>query len=184
MASEEVVRGSTLVGFVEAARHLGAPSLELVRNNLSPELAALLLDNLVLPMSWFPESYLVDLCYAVFRGPLRDASGPSAHYLDHGVDLGWGRVQRTLVAFATPKMLVDRAMKLWRREHSHGVLSGEVSARRAVLVLREHPYADTPFARALIAEVFRHILSLTRVGVVREQHALHPHRSVGIELEW
>jgi len=177
------VRGGTLIGFIEAARRLEGGSLDLVRA-LKPGLARTLFDELVLATSWFPESHLVDLCDAVFRGPLREAPGPYADYLDRSVDFGWGRIQRALVGFATPKMLAERAAKLWRKEHTHGELLAEVKGNRASLLLRDHPYADTPFARAMIAELLRHIVSLTRVGVVKQTHTPEPPRSVRIELEW
>jgi hypothetical protein len=177
------VRGGTLIGFIEAARELEGGALDLVRA-LRPELAHMLFDELVLATSWLPESHLVDLCDAVYRGPLREAPGPYARYLDRSVDLGWGRIQRALVGFATPKMLAERAAKLWRKEHTHGELQAEVTGNRASLLLLDHPYADTPFARALIAELLRHIVSLTRVGVVRQTHAAVPPRAVRVELDW
>lgn len=186
MSSEAVprVRGSTLLGFIEAARRLDGPGLALLRANLAPDLSQRLLGDLVLATSWSPESDLVDLCEAVLRGPMRGVPARYAEYLDRSVDLGWGRVQRALVGFATPKMLAERAARLWRREHSHGDLVAVVEGRRAILRLRDHPYADTPFARALIAELLRHIVSLTRVGPVRQTHALQGPREVRIELEW
>jgi hypothetical protein len=178
------IRGSTLIGFIEAARRLEGDSLDQLRSALEADLVRTLFDDLVLASSWFPESTLVGLCEAVFRGPLREAPAPYAAYLGRSVDLGWGRVQRALVGFATPKMLAERAAKLWRREHSHGELVAEVTGNHASLALRGHPYADTPFSRALIAELLRYIVSLTRVGVVRQTHALEAPGALRIELEW
>jgi hypothetical protein len=179
-----VVRGSSIIGFVEAVRRLGDDAVARTRAELDPNAARRVFDELLLPAQWLPERDLIDLCEAVYQGPLARAHGPYMEYLGRGIDLGWGRVQRALVGFATPKMLAERAAKLWRKEHSHGTLDVEVAGKRAMLVLRDHPFCETQFSRALIAELLRYILSLTRVGEVQEAHALESPGVLRMTLTW
>jgi hypothetical protein len=182
--SVPVVRGSSIIGYIEATRRLDDAAVARVRARLAPEVAHRLFEELVLPTTWLPESDLIGLCEAAWRGAFAEAQAPYLEYLGRGVDLGWGRVQRALVGFATPRMLAERAARLWRKEHSHGTLEAEVSGRRGVIVLRDHPFCETQFSRALIAEILRYILSLTRVGEVHEAHALEATGVLRITTSW
>ena len=125
------------------------------------------------PGKWAPEADLIACAHAIWEGPARRDRALYNKFLQRQVNLGTGRVQRALISLASPKRILDRAPSIWSSEHSHGTLTVEHhSDTSASLRLSEHPYVETPQARATIAEVFRYVLSLTRANEANESHAL------------
>lgn len=127
------------------------------------------------PLAWYPTRYLVEWGNAIFAGPAgRDEQAFRAN-IARSTDLGFGRVRRVLMGFATPIILAQRAAELWRHDHTHGTLALENDLPRGLarLTLRDHPFTADPVSRLAIAEVFRHILSRSRANAVRETHAVH-----------
>jgi hypothetical protein len=127
------------------------------------------------PLRWYPTRYLLEWGVALMDGPAQHDEEALRRAVARSVDLGFGRVRRAFLAFATPERLGQRATELWHHEHSCGELSieqriqGEGTAR---LELRDHPFLTTALSRVSVAEVFRHILSLSRARNVRESHAM------------
>ncbi len=125
------------------------------------------------PPKWIPEADLIAGAHALWEGPARRERARYNAFIQRQVELGSGRVQRMLLSLASPRRVIDRAPAIWSSEHTHGELTvDQLGERSAILRLGEHPYVETPQARATIAEVFRHIVSLTRAGEVSESHAL------------
>jgi hypothetical protein len=126
-------------------------------------------------LSWYPTRYVIDWDAAKMAGPARGDEEAFRRSVVRGTDLGFGRIRRTLLSFATPVILAERAAELWRHDHTHGELSVDSSRRnegKAHVTLTNHPFTETPIARMAFAEVMRHVLSLSRARNVREAHAL------------
>jgi hypothetical protein len=89
--------------------------------------------------------------------------------------MSFGRVRRAFLRLATPTLLAQRSTELWRREHTRGALTmdSDVSERAAQITLLDHPFTSTFASRIVTGEIFRYIVSLSRVRNVRESHALH-----------
>jgi hypothetical protein len=100
------------------------------------------------------------------------------------VDQGFGRVKRFVLSMATPHTLIPRVTAMWKEEYSTGTLTAESDDPRSVtLSLREHPYVDNPLMRFVIAEALRHVVSLTKVKNVTENHSVRE-RALLMALRW
>jgi len=135
--------------------------------------------------AWFPERALIAACFAVWEGIAdRDRERYSA-WIDAMMDLSFGRIKRLFLSMATPDKLFTMAPKLWREGHTHGELVGILHGPgRGTLILRDHPYTETPQARATISESMRHIVSLTRAKSVSESHALVEAGALEMKIRW
>jgi hypothetical protein len=137
------------------------------------------------PGKWIPEQDLITCSFAIWEGPACRDRARYNKFLQAQVHHGTGRVQRALISLASAKRVIDRAPAIWSAEHTHGKLEAEHhSETSASLRLRDHPYVETPQARATIAEVFRYIVSLTRAADVTETHALDGPEAVIVRLVW
>jgi hypothetical protein len=127
------------------------------------------------PLSWYPTRYVVDWDVAKMDGPAHGDEAAFRRSVDRGTDLGFGRVRRAFLSFATPILLANKAAELWRHDHTHGALLIDASRRaegRARLTLTDHPFVGTALSRLAFAEVMRYVLSLSRARNVRESHAM------------
>lgn len=144
---------------------------------------------------WVAVKHVIAVCHSIWEVTAeRDRSRYFA-IVQKQVELGFGRVRRLILSACSPRELVLRAPALWEQQHTHGALEAEVdlappsSARLAKasavasLRLRAHPYTESPQARATVAEVFRHIVSLSRASSVAELHAREGDSCV-IRLSW
>ena len=76
--------------------------------------------------------------------------------------------------------------ELWRHDHTTGSLllvECDEANKRAVVELRDHPYAQTPHARDSIAEIYRYCLSISRVKDAAATHAIEQDR-LRVTLTW
>lgn len=124
-------------------------------------------------LSWYPTRYVMDWDVAKMAGPARGDEAAFRRSVTRSIDLGFGRIRRALLSFATPVLIAERAAELWRHDHTHGLLSvdsAERSQGHARVTLTDHLFTTTPLARMAFAEVTRHVLSLSRARNVRESH--------------
>jgi hypothetical protein len=164
----------------------GADGLRDVTSHLPDETRAATTGPMFTTLSWYPTRYVLDWDVAKMAGPARGDEDAFRRSVARSIDLGFGRIRRAFLSFATPVMLAERAAQLWRHDHTHGDLSIDASARRdghSRVVLTGHPFTETPLARMAFAEVIRHILSLSRARNVRESHALTGEALV-VDLTW
>ncbi len=101
------------------------------------------------------------------------------------VDQGFGRVKRFLLSMSTPRTLAPRVAALWREEYSTGQLEATFpDEERAVhLTLSDHPYVEDPLMRFVMSEVFRYVLSMTRVIRVSAAYGIRA-SSLEVVLRW
>ena len=169
-------RGTLLHSVAAAVREVwGEEGLREVIARLPEETRAATTGPAFTTLSWYPTRYVVDWDAAKMAGPARGDEESFRRSVMRGIDLGFGRIRRALLSFATPVIIAERAAELWRHDHTHGKLSVDSSRRnegKARVLLTGHPFTETPVARMAFAEVMRHVLSLSRARNVRESHTL------------
>jgi hypothetical protein len=151
----------------------GPAGLADVAPRLSADTRAQTLDAPASTLAWLPERFLVEWNHAVFEGPAKRDDAVFCRVIDRRVDLGFGRVRRTLLGLLGPADVARRGVDLWRRDHTHGTmrLEVDVAARAAQGTVSDHLFCDDPLSGRALAEALRHILQLSRgVRAARETH--------------
>jgi hypothetical protein len=133
---------------------------------------------------WIAEAHVIAWCFAVWEGPANRDRAIYFELLKRQTDLGFGRIRRFFLSMATPSMLFAKAPSMWSQDHTHGTLECAVEGTSAIVTLRDHPYTETPQARATIAEVFRYTISLANARGVTESHALEQPGVLRVKIRW
>lgn len=186
-SSEPMTRGTILHSMNAAVLSLwGDEGLKDVAERLPDETRVATTGAALSTLRWYPTRYVLDWDVAKMAGPAREDEQAFRRSVCIAMDLGFGRVRRVFLSFATPTLLAERAASLWRHDHSHGVITVDSSARdqgRARVTLGAHPFTTTALSRMAFAEVLRHVLSMSRVRNVRETHALSGD-ALAVALTW
>jgi hypothetical protein len=186
-SSEPMTRGTILHSLAAAARDVwGEEGLRDLVSRLPDETRAATTGPTFNSLSWYPSRYVLDWDVAKMEGPARGDEQAFLLSVDRGTDLGFGRVRRAFLSFATPILLARKSAELWRHDHTHGTLSVDSTARaegRARVTLVGHPFVTTALSRQAFSEVLRYILSLSRARNVRESHAMSG-ESLVVALSW
>jgi hypothetical protein len=183
-AREPAVRGYVIRAFREAAGEIwGDAGLQDIAARM-PEASRLDAFRERMATEWIAEAHVIAWCFATWEGPANRDRPTYFRFVQRQTDLGFGRVRKFLLGVATPHRLLAKAPELWKLDHTHGALVCTAEENRATLVLRDHPYTETPQARATIAEAFRYTLSLTRTKAVEESHALDTPGVMTVRLKW
>jgi hypothetical protein len=133
---------------------------------------------------WHALGDLIAWHRAVWEGPAHRDEKLMTQHIHATVDRGFGRVKRFLLSVSTPRSLAPRVAALWRDEYSTGQLEATFPEEQTVhLTLRDHPYVDDPLMRYVIAEVFRYVLSMTRVRRVTVSYGMLD-ASLVVTLRW
>jgi hypothetical protein len=174
LSEESVSKGNILVSVRLAIRDLWSDEgWRDVVGRLPSDAAATVTGADLTALAWYPTRYLLDCERAVFEGVAGRDEAAFRRYIARSTDLGFGRIRRTFLRFATPDLLARRASELWRHDHSAGQLTiEERGERHARLALRGHPFVHTHLSRIAFAEALRHIMSLSRIRNVRATHEL------------
>jgi hypothetical protein len=181
---EPRARGILIRGFADAARDLwGEEGLRKTTVRLPADVHAATVDRMVIAVEWVPESYVVAWHNAVLAGPCARDAEELRRWIRHATDLSFGRIRRLFLRIATPDLLMRKAAELWRHDHTTGELVTSRRGATAHAVLRDHPYVRDPVASLVIAEVFRHILALSRLEDVHETHKREG-ESLVVRLSW
>jgi hypothetical protein len=138
----------------------------------------------VQPIAWVPERHMVALADAVFAGPAAKSDVVYREFVRNQVNLGFGRVRRFLLHLAPPESVLSRAPDLWRHDHTHGELVIDLRDKHARVHLVDHEHATNDVACMTAAEIFRHVLSLTRAKDVVSDHQRIAARTLEVNLEW
>jgi len=122
---------------------------------------------------WIALYDLIAWHHAVWAGPARRDERVMKQQVRATVDHGFGRVKRFLLSISTPETLAPRVAALWRDEYSTGRLEATLlDGPRVKLTLTDHPYVQDHLMRFVMAEVFRHVLSLTKANGVTADHGV------------
>ncbi len=185
--AEPQTRGTIVHSLTAATRELwGEDGLNEVSQRLSAEARAATLGAEFTSLGWYPTRHLLEWNEAILHGPAAGDRSAFRHAVALSIRLGFGRVRRVFLSFATPTLLAERAVQLWRHDQTHGTLTvttADASLGRSRVVLKDHPFTTTPVARLAIAEVFREVLSLSRAKNVVESHATAG-EVLAIDLSW
>jgi hypothetical protein len=192
-ARAALARGTIFTGFIAATRELwGERGLRDVRDRLHDDTRKATLDEIVLATSWLPVVHVIRWHEAIYEGLAAKDDAAFLRFVDRGLEQGFGRVQKFFLGFASPRLLIERAPSLWRKQHTHGKLTvttsgdfdyalpeaqGSSLADKgesfvATVTLRDHPFIDVPLSRRALAEAWRHVLTLARVEEVKESHSV------------
>jgi hypothetical protein len=184
---EPMTRGTVLHSSIEACRELwGEDGLRDALRRLPAEVREATTGADFTALRFYPTRYVNAWDEAKMAGPARGDEDEFRRSVARGMELGFGRVRRVFLSFATPMLLAQRAAELWRHDHTHGEVSVDSSMRdqgRARVTLVGHPFVETPLARLAFGEVVRHLLSMSRARNVRETHA-HSGDSLVVALSW
>jgi hypothetical protein len=162
----------------------GDGGLAEVRRGLDDGARRSLLDDIVLPVAWYPEVHFESLCEIAWSTlACRDEVAFFA-FVHASVDHLWSRVHRVLVGLTTPHVLARRAPAMWRHDHTHGTLEVELKEQEGTVRVRGYPYPRTSVMARGQAESFRHILGHARVKTVRASHELDEHGTFVVSLAW
>jgi hypothetical protein len=182
-----LTKGTIVHSLIAATREIwGDDGVQDVSQRLSGEARAATLGPDFTPLGWYPTRHILEWNDAILAGPAGGDERAFRRAVARSIDLGFGRVRRVFLSFATPTLLAERATQLWKHDHTHGVLtldSSATSTGRAQVALTDHPFTTTSVARIAIAEVFREVLSLSRAKNVVESHAMSGDALV-ITLSW
>jgi len=160
-----------VAGAIGAVSELwGQAGLHEVRERVAPEVRAVLCDEIVLPVAWYPERHFEGYCDAVWKGLARQDARTFETFIRKSVDQMWGRIHRVLLSLATPHRLARRAPDLWRHDHTHGELSVDLREQDGTIRVRNYPYSSTSIMRRGQTESLRYILSHARVSDVQASH--------------
>jgi hypothetical protein len=179
-----LVDRKSLIGFRAACEQIwGAAGLALVRNALPPDVRER--TGGARPLEkWTTVDDLIAWHKAVWNGPANHNERAFTPHIHATVDQGFGRVKRFLLSISTPRSLAPRVAALWRDEYSTGHLQATLSDDPVVqLTLTDHPYVHEPLMRFVIAEVFRYVMSMTRVRKVSVAYGVRE-SSLVVTLRW
>jgi hypothetical protein len=186
-------RGTIITGFIAATREMwGERGLHIMRERLPEETRRATLDEIVMASAWLSVVHIIKWHETIYEELASRDDDVFMRFVDRGLDHGFGRVQKFFLGFASPRLLIERAPTLWRRQHTHGTLTvktegdydyalpeaqgsaladaKEISV--ATVTLKDHPLIDVPLSRRALAEAWRHVLTLARVHDVKESHAV------------
>ncbi len=110
-----------------------------------------------------PSRFVMDWMVAVWTTRAERQPKLFGQFIDLHTELGFGRVRRFFLSFATPEMVVEKASALWTDDNRGGELV--ITARaagKATMELRDHVYATTQLSRFCITELIRAVLVRTR----------------------
>jgi hypothetical protein len=168
-----LVERKSLIGFREACEQLwGRAGYERICEALPADVRERTAGLRPL-VKWIPVDDLIAWHRAVWNGPAAHDEKVMIQHTHATVDRGFGRVKKFFLNMATPRTLAPRVAALWRDEYSTGRLEATFVDDQAVqLKLSGHPFVDDPLMRFVISEVFRYVLSMTRVKRVSGSHAV------------
>ena len=137
-------------------------------------------------LDWFPTRHLIAWGFAVWEGPARRDRPTMAAFVRRQWDLSHGVVRRLLLHLATPQAIVPRLGGIWREDNVGGACTATLDDgnRGATIEIRDTLWAETPHARASLAEVYRHAFAQTRANDVTETHAPDGPMNMVIRLKW
>ncbi len=133
---------------------------------------------------WSPTRAMIAFNFALWEGPAGRDKPLYFTWVRRVTDLSFGRVRKLFLSMATPERLVLGAGEMWKADQNVGTLVGHVEGRCGTLVLRDHPYTETPQARAGISEMLRYILELSRAKAPVSSHALVAPGVLRIKIRW
>jgi hypothetical protein len=185
-ASDMRVRGTVLMAFRAAAvATWGEEGLREMGQLLSERTRRDTVDVAAVNLDWMPETYVLEWYNALWHGPCCKRRELFLKFLNRMIDAGFGRVRKTLVAFASPATVLNKASSLWQHDHSHGTLKlRALEPDSAKVSLIAHPYTETSLARLATAEIYRYCLALCRVRDVVEVHYREPNGTFIVCLRW
>jgi hypothetical protein len=167
-APESHVRRRYLATMREATLKMwGQEGLDAVAGALPEDVRQATVAAPVLAEDWLPSRYVMAWMSAVWT--TRAARQPKvlSQFIDVHTELGFGRVRRFFLSFATPDMVIEKAPALWKDDNRGGELVvTDRGPGRATMELRDHEYATTQLSRFCITELIRAILVRSRASNV------------------
>jgi hypothetical protein len=182
-----MTRGISLHGMRAAASEIwGDAGLVAIADRLSLEARGATVDDIVLPVSWYPTRFIGEWVHAVWEGPAGQVDESMCAFMERGVELGFGRMRRFFLRLASLELMAARAPDMWRYEHTHGTFAAELrpDRRGVILSVRDHPFVRDPLTRRTESAVYRHILELSGLRDVRETHAAEGQDTLVVRVTW
>ncbi|MGO8993820.1 MAG: protein kinase domain-containing protein [Polyangiaceae bacterium] len=130
--------------------------------------------------------HIENWCLTAWKGPAKMNKPKMTEYVDRIFDLSYGVVRRGVLRLADPAALIPRLPAFWKEDYTTGELTAvlEPDGKSATIHIIDHPFADTPHARAAMAESYRYAFSMTRAKEVKESHGLVKPGVMMFKLRW
>ena len=174
-----------MAGAVASALKLwGDAGRAALRERLPPDVRRALLDEIILPVSWYPETHFQACNEVVWEALARGDDAAFDAYVHGSIDHLWSRVHRVLMGLTTPHRLARRAPDMWRHDHTHGTLDVELRESDGTVRVQGYPYARDGIMGRGQTEALRYILSHARVHEVRATHAIDEQGTFVATLSW
>jgi hypothetical protein len=178
-------RGTLVAGAVASVGKLwGNQGLATLREHFAADARSALLDAIILPVSWYPETYFQACSDVVWTALARGDDAAFDAYIHGSIDHLWSRVHRVIMGLTTPQRLARRAPDMWRHDHTHGTLEAELRESDGTVRVIGYPYSRTGIMARGQAEALRYILSHARVKEVRVEHELDEQGTFVARLRW
>jgi hypothetical protein len=173
-SEEPLTRGIGLHGFRAATMDLwGKAGLAAIAERLPDEARRRTIDDIVLPVSWYPERYVIAWQEAVWDGPARMLDSAFFTFVERAIELGFGRMRRFFLRLASLEAMVARGPEAWRYQHTHGTMTAKLIDRtHSIYTLRDHPFVKHAITRRSTAAAWRHIGTLAGLKDMKESHML------------
>jgi hypothetical protein len=184
---EPLTRGIALHGMRSAAiESWGDLGLRAIADQLSPDGRGAAIDEIVLPVSWYPSRFNIEWAQAVWNGPAEQNDAVFCAWLNRSIDLGFGKMRSFFLRLVSLELMAARAPSMWRYEHTHGSLNVELrpDRRGALVTVRDHPFVKHAISRRTEAENYRHIMELSGMKDVRETHRPEGENAFSVVLSW
>ena len=181
-----MTRGMGMHGTRAAALEMwGADGLRAIGARLPAATRVATLDEILLPVSWYPTQYSIDWLEAIWDGPAGRVDATLCAFVDRSIELGFGRMRRFFLRLASAELMIGRAPQQWRDMHTHGTLTATLLGRDgSMVIVRNHPYTKTALSRRVLAEAYRHLLTLSGRREARETHGVEGPDALYVRLTW
>jgi hypothetical protein len=185
-SDEPLSRGIGLHGFRAAVIDLwGQDGVAAVAARLPEDTRRKTIDDIVLPVSWYPERFTIDWQEAVLDGPAQKDDAAFFAFIDRGIEQGFGRMRRFFLRLASLEAMVARGPEAWRYQHTHGTMTAKLlDRRRSIYTLRDHPFVRHPLTRRSTAAAWRHIGELAGLKDMKETHAMEGGETLVVHLSF
>ncbi len=186
VVSEALVRRRYFSAMRQAVVDLwGEDGLHAVARALPKNIRDATLDVPIIAEEWLPATAAMAWFEAVWEGGAQRKGELFGAFVDRQTEVGFGRVRRLLLSYATPPLVIARATKLWRDDNSAGELVAiPDTLNRVIVELRDHVYATTPLARLTITEFLRCVLRRCRARNVTGSGVLRDDGSLRMQFTW
>ena len=182
---EPMSRGIGMHGMRDAARALyGEAGMRAIAARLPEPTRRETMDQIVLPVSWYPVRFTLHWQDAIWDGPAARSDERFFQFVQRSIEQGFGRMRRFFLRLASVERMTARAPEMWRYQHTHGTLTSLVRGSTAQITLRDHPFVKDGLSRKATAEAWKHIVALSGRKGARSTFGVEGPDTLVVRISW